>query len=452
MNAARRPVSDAADRAAHLSPASVNGPQPPAGARRLFFAFAPALGLILVTGWTLAVVWRSGLGWWSAAASIAIACMQCAYVVLQSVLWLRYRPFVAPGAELPQLTVIIPAYNEGAMIARSIRSVVAADYPADRLEILVVDDGSRDDTYFHMEHLRRSDPHRVRLLRFGGNRGKRAGLYEAIRAARGEIVLTLDSDSEVERATLREMVAPFAADARVGAVAGRVAVLNRDHLIGRMLAVQFALAFDFGRAAQSAYRAVACCPGALSAFRRTLLLPHLDGWLEQRFWGRPVSHGEDQALTNIILRAGYDTVYQSTAVVHTLTPTRYRQLARMLTRWDRSFIVEGFAFARFMFTRYRDRDRVLPVVGFVMTNLRLVLLYLGLGLLPGLVVAHPALVTDYAIAFVVGALLPSLYYLESERGFAFLYGVAYALYAFALLQWTLPWALLTVRDERWGTR
>ena len=423
-----------------------------AAAVRRALGFAPAAGFMVGTVWMLQAVYREGASSWAGPAWVALAIVQCAYMILQSILWLRYRPFVAPPGELPLLTVIIPAYNEGPMIARSIRSVALSDYPNERLEILVVDDGSRDDTYFHMEQLRRDHPALVRLLRFRGNRGKRAGLYEAIRQARGEIIVTIDSDSEVEAGTLRAMVAPFQADPRVGGVAGRVAVLNRRHLIGRMLSVQFALAFDFGRAAQSTYRAVACCPGALSAFRREILLPHLDGWLNQTFWGRPVSHGEDQALTNIVLRAGYDTVYQRTAVVHTLTPERYRQLARMLTRWDRSFIVEGFAFAKFMFTRYRDKNRVLPIVGFVINNLRIILLYAGLATLPVFLARHPALLSDYGLALVIASVLPALYHLQHERNLSFLYGGLYAFYAFLLLQWTLPWALLTVRDERWGTR
>ena len=170
-----------------------------------------------------------------------------------------------------------------------------------------------------------------------------------------------------------------------------------------------------------------------SSFRRALILPHLDGWLHQRFWGRPVSHGEDQALTNIILRAGYDTVFQRTAVVRTLTPERYRQLARMLTR-------------------YRDRDRLLPIVAFVMTNVRIVLLYTGLALLPSFLGQHPQLAPPYALAFVVASVMPALYHLQHERNLSFLWGVLYSFYAFLLLQWTLPWALLTVRDERWGTR
>ena len=145
--------------------------------------------------------------------------------------------------------------------------------------------------------------------------------------------MTIDSDSEVETKTVAEMVAPFLADARVGGVAGRVAVLNRDSTVSRMLEVQYTLAFDFGRAAQSVYRAVSCCPGALSAFRREAVVPFLTEWTHQKFLGRPVGHGEDQALTNIVLRQGYDTVYQRTQQRSTRWHRRqYRQMSRMFLR------------------------------------------------------------------------------------------------------------------------
>jgi hyaluronan synthase len=386
----------------------------------------------------------------------AIVLIQASYTALQSLLWLRYRPFRMAAADTepdwPMLTVVIPAFNEGPMVERSIRSVARALYPNERLEIVVVDDGSRDDTFFHMQHLRREFPSLVKLVRFPGNRGKRAALEAGFRAATGEIVVTIDSDSEVEPRTLREMVVPFLSDPRVGGVAGRVAVLNRDSIISRMLEVQYALAFDFGRAAQSVYRAVACCPGALSAFRRGVILPHLDEWTSQRFLGRPVGHGEDQALTNIVLRSGYDTVYQRSAVIHTLAPTTYRQLSRMFLRWDRSYIVEGFSFAKFMFTRYRERNRVLPVVSFIASNLRLVLFFWGLFQLPLLFSEDLTTLVQGAIALGVGALFSAAYYLRIERSFRFVYGVCYAIFSVLLLQWILPWALITVREEGWGTR
>ncbi len=386
----------------------------------------------------------------------AVVLAQSLYTGLLSLLWQRYQPVKllseVKAEDWPRTTILIPAFNEGPMVERSIRSVARCAYPKERLEIIVVDDGSRDDTFFHMQRLRREFPDLVKLIRFIGNRGKRAALEAGFRAATGEIVITIDSDSEIEPQTIHEMVTPFIVHAKVGAVAGRVAVLNRDSMISRMLEVQYALAFDFGRAAQSTYRAVACCPGALSAFRRDVIVPYLTEWTNQRFLGRAVGHGEDQALTNIVLRQGYDTLYQRTAVVHTLAPTTYRQMTRMFVRWDRSYIVEGLSFAKFMFTKYREKNRVLPIVTFVASNLRLVIVFWGLFSLPVALNTDAHALFNAAGALAVGALFSAAYYLRIERSFRFTYGLLYAVYSVFALQWILPWALLTVRDERWGTR
>ncbi|WP_394841468.1 glycosyltransferase [Pendulispora brunnea] len=436
-------------------------------AKRLAFT---SLGSLPFLGAFISVVfmlWGSGqlhsrglnaLGDWAIACAShpigAIVLVQAIYTGLQSLLWMRYSTFERPaGAVWPKVTVVIPAFNEGPMVERSIRSVARCSYPKELLEIIVVDDGSRDDTFFHMQRLRREFPDLVRLVRFIQNRGKRAGLEAGFRAASGEIVITIDSDSEIEPTTIHEMVAPFLCDKKIGGVAGRVAVLNRaESLISSMLEVQYALAFDFARAAQSTYRCVACCPGALSAFRREAIIPFLTEWTNQKFLGRPVGHGEDQALTNIVLRQGYDTVYQRTAVVHTLAPTKYKQLSRMFVRWDRSYIVEGFSFAKFMFSGYREKNRVLPIVHFVVSNLRLVIFAWGILELPLVFTEDLSTLFRGGIALAITALFSAAYYLRIERSFRFIYGLAYALFSVCLLQWILPWALITVRDERWGTR
>lgn len=426
------------------------------------FGLLPLAGALISIGWMLGVsgrlsgglpaLGRAVLGMLTHPVGIVVV-IQSLYTALLSLLWIRYRPFVAPPeASLPRVSVVIPAFNEGPMVERSIRSVATCDYPRELLEIIVVDDGSRDDTFFHMQRLRREHPELVKLVRFRGNQGKREALCAGFRAATGEILVTIDSDSEIEPRTIDEMVAPFLADPDVGAVAGRVAVLNRDTVISRMLEVQYALAFDFSRAAQSTYRCVACCPGALSAFRREAVLPFLDEWVHQSFLGRPVNHGEDQALTNIVLRQGYDTVYQRTAAVHTLAPVTYRQMSRMFVRWDRSYIVEGFSFAKFMFSRYRRKNRILPIATFLVSNLRLFLFFYGVVQLPLLFQTELTILFHSAIALLVGAAFTALYYLRIERSFRFLYGVLYAVFSVLLLQWILPWALITVRDERWGTR
>ncbi|RYF02561.1 MAG: glycosyltransferase, partial [Deltaproteobacteria bacterium] len=333
---------------------------------------------------------------------------------------------------------------EGRMVQDSMLSVLASNYPAGLFEVVVVDDGSTDATYACMQAVAELHPERVRTIRLAENRGKRAALAAGIAGSRGSIVVTLDSDSVLGVDSLRWLVAPLVQDQRVGVVAGRVAVLNQDTLLGRMLQVQYTLAFDFGRAAQSSYRTVACCPGALSAFRRDLVVPHLDGWLHQRFLGRPVRHGEDQALTNIILRQGYDSVYQRDAQVHTVAPTRYRQLCRMLTRWDRSTIVEGFAFARFMLGPYRRRNRFFPALSYVVGITRQFSGTIGLAVLAYAAYSAPSMLPVYAASFVGAALCASLYYLCVQRGPFFLYGVLYAIFSLFYLQWIFIWALITV--------
>lgn len=167
-------------------------------------------------------------------------------------LWLRYRPFPsATGLDAPSLTVVIPAYNEGPMVERSIESVARAEYPHDRLQILVIDDGSKDDTWSYIERAAQRHPGLVTAVRFAENQGKRAALAEGFRRARGEVLITVDSDSVIERQALLAMAGPFR-NPTVGAVAGKVAVYNRyKGLLPRMLHVRFTLAFDFLRSAQS---------------------------------------------------------------------------------------------------------------------------------------------------------------------------------------------------------
>lgn len=145
----------------------------------------------------------------------------------RTLLWFGYRPFAPVSIEqAPMLSVIVPAYNEGEMVGRTIDSIAAADYPHDRLEIFVVDDGSRDDTWTHIEAAARRHPQVVTAIRFPQNRGKRAALEEGFHRGRGEIAVTIDSDSVIEPQTLLAIAGPFR-NPRVGAVAGKVAAYNR---------------------------------------------------------------------------------------------------------------------------------------------------------------------------------------------------------------------------------
>jgi hyaluronan synthase len=370
----------------------------------------------------------------------------------RTMLWFRYRPFdSAEPDHAPSLTVIIPAFNEGPMVEKSIDSAAAAYYPADRLEIIVVDDGSTDDTWKYIQAAAGRHPQLVTPIQLPKNKGKRAALETGFRRARGEVVVTIDSDSVIEPHTLLAMAGPFR-NPSVGAVAGKVVVYNRDKgIIPRMLHVRFILSFDFLRAAQSTYRTVYCCPGALSAYRTSVVREVLDEWVSQTFLGEPCTYGEDRSLTNYVLSRGYDTVYQRTAVVHTIAPRTYAKLSKMYLRWDRSYIKEEVRFARIIFKRPLCA-RLIAFTDILITNLRYPVNYGIMSLLFIIALHDPYVILRllFAIGFISS--LYTLYYLHSERSWDFIYGIFYAYFSFFTLFWIFPTAALTVRSRSWMTR
>jgi hyaluronan synthase len=373
-------------------------------------------------------------------------------LLMRTVLWLLYRPSPAAREEdAPRLSVIIPAYNEGAMVEDAIASIAAAAYPGDRLQIIAIDDGSTDDTWHHIRHAALRFPALVTPVRLPVNQGKRGALAEGFRRASGEVIVSVDSDSVIERGALLAIVGPFR-NPRVGAVAGKVAVHNRRaSLIPRMLHVRFILSFDYLRSAQSVFRTVYCCPGALAAYRASVVRQVMPGWERQRFLGAHCTYGEDRALTNDILAAGYDTLYQRTAVVHTVVPETYSKLCRMLLRWDRSYIREELRFARIVWSR-PFWSRALSLYESSITNLRYPVGYASIALWAMNALNDPGTIVRMLLAIMVVSLVYVLYYLRSERSWDFVFGILYAYFSFFALTWIFPYAALTLRARGWLTR
>jgi hyaluronan synthase len=390
-------------------------------------------------------------GFWVRPTVIWVA-MAILLMLVRTVLWLRYRPFAAASfEEAPFLTVVIPAYNEGEMVENSIVSVAAANYPKDRMQIIAIDDGSKDDTWRYIERAARRFPGLVTPMRLAQNRGKRAALAEGFRRATGEIIVTVDSDSIIDRDTLLAVAGPFR-EARVGAVAGKVAVHNRRAgLIPRMLHVRFILSFDFLRGAQSVYGTVHCCPGALAAYRASVVRKLLAAWEHQSFLGVRCTYGEDRALTNMILAAGYDAAYQRTALVRTMAPTTYGKLCKMFLRWDRSYIREEFRFAKLIWRRPLI-SRLMSIYESTVTNLRFPVAYSAMTLWAINAFNDPGSVLRMLLAIMVGSTLYAMYFLRSERSWDFVFGILYAYFSFFALTWIFPYAALTLRARGWLTR
>ena len=290
-------------------------------------------------------------------------------------------------------------------------------------------------------------------LRQDRNRGKREAMALAIGRARGDIFVTVDSDSVIERGALLAVVAPFR-NPRVGAVAGKVLVYNRrSGIIPRMLHVRFILSFDLLRASESAFGNVYCCPGALTALRADAVRRVLPRWLDQQFLGVRCTFGEDRAMTNLLFMEGYDAVYQQNAVVHTEVPEVFPKLCKMFLRWDRSYVREEFQYLRTIVWRRPLRDphrhaarphrRQFPLSG----DLRLT----------GGAADHDLERADYVSAPDAGdgtrlGAISTFHYLRSERSFEYFYAILYSYFWLFTLFWIFPYALMTARARSWMTR
>jgi hyaluronan synthase len=366
-----------------------------------------------------------------------------------------YRP-TPPCAddELPLVTVIVPAYNEGQQVAQALASILASDYPADKLQVLAVDDGSQDDTWYWMQQARGQAPERIVLVKQPKNMGKRHGLFEGFKRGSGEVFVTIDSDSMVRPDTIRNLVSPIVRDSKAGAVAGNVRVLNcKRGLIPRMLEVSFTFSFDFIRASQSRVGAVACTPGALSAYRREAVLPVLDEWLEQTFMGRPANIGEDRAMTNLILAHGHHVLFQRNAMVYTEVPTTYQTLCKMMLRWARSNVRESLAMARFIFKNFRPTPKAGARVNFILEALNLTVIQAFKLVTLGWLLSFPlGMGLNLLLGALIGGATLVLFYIIRHRSSEALWGLPYGPYNLLSLSWISTYALCTPHNSGWLTR
>lgn len=370
--------------------------------------------------------------------------------------WNSYHYLPIEGAsnqELPDITVVVPAYNEGRLVQETLRSLATGDYPTEKLQLIAVDDGSKDDTWQYIEAARREFPGRITSIRQPENSGKRRALYQGFKRATGKVLVTVDSDSIVDPNTLRKLVSPFIGDEDCGAVAGNVRVLNREKIIPRMIEVSFVFGFEFIRSAQSQLKTVLCTPGALAAYRTDLVMNVLNEWLNQTFMGKEANIGEDRAITNLILRQGKSVLFQSNATVYTNVPERYQGLCKMLIRWGRSNVRETIKMASFVFGNFRNHHRF-------SARTLLCMQCLWCAPSPFLFLLTISLILLFPLQFAIvglagGALwnsLSALFYARRYRSSEAFWAYGYGVFHFFALAWITPYSLLTAGRTGWLTR
>lgn len=219
----------------------------------------------------------------------------------------------------PPVSIVVPAFNEAAGIAAAVRSLAASDYPV--FEVIVVDDGSSDDTAAIVAGLGLSG---VKLIR-QENAGKATALNTGLAHAQHDVLVLVDADTVLEPQAVRQLVQPFR-DPTVGAVSGNAKVANPKGLVGRWQHIEYVISCSVERRMFDVLECMPCVPGAIGAYRREVL--DTVGRVSRD------TLAEDTDLTMAVQRAGWRVRYQPDARGWTEVPVSMRDLWRQRYRWS----------------------------------------------------------------------------------------------------------------------
>jgi hyaluronan synthase len=363
-----------------------------------------------------------------------------AYLVSRATFSSLYRPPKAPQADLPAVSVLVPATDKAGTIGRALAQVLASDYPADRMQVIAVNDGSRDGTLAAMESVRESHPALI-VVDVPERQGPRMALAAGARMATGDILVFVEAGSFIRRNALRMLVEGFG-DPRVGAVAGHCEVENSwTNLLTRLQAVRYDISGRILKAAESHFGCVTSLSGPLAACRRGLFLRVADEWTAQAPPRTEAAPGEDLSLSNVVRELGFRVLYDNRARTATLVPESCRPFIAEQLRWRRSWLRESLRAAALMW-------RSAPAVSLSFY------LALVLALLAPLVVARALIMPGgpllWLLAVVSVAALASAAHMFLRRSNLWIYGIPFCLLYVALAVVQIPVAAATAWAGRRG--
>lgn len=229
--------------------------------------------------------------------------------------------------ENPLVSILVPGKNEGKNIYKMIKSLNEQTYR--NYEIIVVDDGSDDDTKVICTDLYRAGllDHYLRLNTRGG---KAAASNYGAQLAKGKYIVSLDADSSLDRDALEKVLLPFYLDGMVKAVGGCVKVRNyKATICSSLQAFEYLKRIQVGRIVTSELGIYHIISGAFGAFDREVLK-------EVGFWD--IGPGLDGDLTQKIRKAGYKVKFAPDAICMTNVPTKWYKLYHQRIRWSRSLV------------------------------------------------------------------------------------------------------------------
>lgn len=367
-----------------------------------------------------------------------------------------YKPMEINPEFTPGVTIVIPCFNEEEWIDKTVKSCMNQDYPIDKLEVIVVDDHSNDNSLekihdivekIHNEAERFKTKERLKYIAQERNMGKREALAQGIKMAKHELLVFVDSDSFLDPFAIRNLVQPFQ-DPKMGGVSGRTDVANTyTNALTKMQSVRYYIAFRIMKAAEAYFDAVTCLSGPLSCYRKDIIMKNMDSWLNQKFLGQRATFGDDRSLTNFVLK-DYRTSYQDTAICSTIVPNTYKVFLKQQMRWKRSWLRESIIASKYMWKKepfaalFFYMGLVVPIAAPVIVLYNLIYVPMMYRVVP----------STFLLGLFMMSLLMSFTQLLFRKSTTWIFGMFFCFYYEAVLLWQMPIAWVTFWKSTWGTR
>lgn len=378
------------------------------------------------------------------------------HILIQMVLGhIEYRKQRTPEyleyhkGHFPTVSVVIPVYNEDkTLLDKCLNSIKLQKYES-RIEVFVIDDGSKNIKELNEIYEKYKKQDEFNIIINEKNVGKRESQKKAFDRAKGEIIVTIDSDTIIRQPNgIHNIIKRFKTK-KVGAVTGDVRVINKGvNFLTRLINYRYWTAFHQERAAQSLFSAMMCCSGPFSAYRKSIVDKVKEKYVNQMFLGKKCTYGDDRHLTNLILEEGHLVVFDNRAVAFTNVPTNLRDYIKQQIRWNKSFYRE------MLWTlRHIAKHHMYLVYDMIMQFILPFLLIVGLFLmLYQTFFIDPSHIVKYVLILVAIALLRAVYgiYRTKDTGF-----VLFIVYGFMHVLVLIPvrlYSLSTMGVNKWGTR
>ena len=219
----------------------------------------------------------------------------------------------------PNVSIIVPCYNEEKNIENCLDAVYASDYPKNKIEIIVVDDGSTDNTVDILKNY----PKDIKIIK-GKHKGKSEALNQGIKKAVNNIIFTVDADTNIEKTTLKKLVQPFT-DEKVGATNGSCVARNKNSLLGMFQNIEYHYNNLIRKSFSVLFNNGIWFYGAFACYRKDIM--------EKIGYFKKDSMTEDADIALEIYAAGYKTINVHDAFGYVLVPSTLRAFIKQRKRW-----------------------------------------------------------------------------------------------------------------------